>query len=149
MPENVVRTYFKEQRTGPLFSRGTARGGDVTRDIMRATAEDIPFTFVKEASPAGEEGTAIGGGCDPFEDVLAMPDVGPVPLQRKRLSRARRRSVYASTGQMSSAVRVAETLDLGMFLLPRYRNARFRGSDRGLGPGRYEGALFLGQGLMR
>ena len=51
MPENVVRTYFKEQRTGPLFSRGTARGGDVTRDIMRATAEDIPFTFVKEASP--------------------------------------------------------------------------------------------------
>jgi hypothetical protein len=50
---------------------------------------------------------------------------------------------------MSSAVRVAETLDLGMFLLPRYRNARFRGSDRGLGPGRYEDALFLGQGLMR
>jgi hypothetical protein len=47
---------------------------------------------------------------------------------------------------MSSAVRVAETLDLGMFLLPRYRNARFRGSERGLGPGRYEGALFLGQG---
>jgi hypothetical protein len=47
---------------------------------------------------------------------------------------------------MSSAVRVAETLDLGMFLLPRHRNARFRGGERGLGPGRYEGALFLGQG---
>jgi hypothetical protein len=50
---------------------------------------------------------------------------------------------------MSSAVRVAEMLDLGMFLLPRHRNARFRGGERGLGPGRYEGALFLGQGLMR
>jgi hypothetical protein len=58
-------------------------------------------------------------------------------------------SLSAILAQMSSAVRVAETLDLGMFLLPRYRNARFRGSDRGLGPGRYEGALFLGQGLMR
>jgi hypothetical protein len=64
---------------------------------MRATAEDIAFAFIKEASPAGGEGPAIGGGCDPFEDVFAMPNVVPVPLQRKRLSRARRRSVYAST----------------------------------------------------
>jgi hypothetical protein len=49
MPDNVVRTYFKEQRTGPLFSRGTARGGDVTRDIMRATANDIATAFIKAA----------------------------------------------------------------------------------------------------
>ena len=64
MPSNVVRTYFKKQRTGPLFSRGTARGGDVTRDIMRATANDIAAAFIKEASPAGGEGPAIGGGCE-------------------------------------------------------------------------------------
>ena len=49
MPQNVVRTYFKEQRTGPLFSRGTARGGDVTREIMQATANDIATAFIKAA----------------------------------------------------------------------------------------------------
>ncbi len=49
MPDNIVRTYFKEQRTGPLFSRGTARGGDVTRDVMRATANDIATAFIKAA----------------------------------------------------------------------------------------------------
>jgi hypothetical protein len=45
-PQNVVRTYFKEQRTGPLFSRGTARNGDVTHDIM---CSDIATAFIKAA----------------------------------------------------------------------------------------------------
>ena len=61
MPDNVVWTFFKEQRTGPLFSRGTARGGDVTRDVMRATAEPCelaPVTVGEIAATTPEAITA-------------------------------------------------------------------------------------------
>jgi hypothetical protein len=80
----------------------------------------------------------------PFADVT--PSARSAPIVAARL--AARLSAFAKGGasslsailaQMSSAVRVAETLDLGMFLLPHHRNARFRGGERGLGPGRYEG----------
>lgn len=51
MPEMVIRTYVQEQRTGPLFSRGTAgRKGPLVRDIMRTTATDIAAEFMKEAA---------------------------------------------------------------------------------------------------
>lgn len=80
----------------------------------------------------------------PFADVTPSARSAPIVAARlaARLSafaKAGASSLSATLAQMSSAVRVAETLNLGMFLLPHHRNARFRGGERGLGPGRYEG----------